>query len=110
MWWRIIIANPKFLIQFEKEKPAGLLLAKQQLIKTYGENTPEFYDKYIAVLKTMIKSATGTNGLVVEKIMSHFCQERIDYLCNEIIPNCPNNTLILAHHTEYINHIVKQLQ
>jgi type I site-specific restriction endonuclease len=33
--------------------------------------------------------------------------ERIDYLCDHILPICDKNTLILAHHTEYINYITK---
>ena len=104
---KVKLANPKFLVQYLKEKPPGLLMAKNQLIKMHGENTPEFYDKYIGVLKTMIKSAPGTNGLVIEKMMTHFCKERVDYLCKEIIPKCTNNMLILAHHTEYINYITE---
>ena len=43
--------------------------------------------------------------------MIHFIDERIDYLCDKILPQCDKNTLILAHHTEYINHfaeIIKQ--
>ena len=107
---KLKLANPKFLIQYEKSFPQGLIIAKDNLIKQYGEKTPEFYEAYIKLLKTMIKSATGTNGLVIEKIMSHFCKQRVDYLCNEIIPNCPNNTLILAHHTEYINYLTEVIK
>ena len=42
-------------------------------------------------------------------MMIHFFEERIDLLIDDVIPKCPNNMLILAHHTEYINHIVKSL-
>ena len=46
-----------------------------------------------------------TNALVVERMMSHFMNARIDYLCYNILPMCDKNTLILAHHTEYINYV-----
>ena len=59
------------------------------------------------MLKTLIKNSTSSNLLVIERMMSHFMTERIDYLCNNIIPICDKNTLILAHHTEYINYITK---
>lgn len=107
---KLKLSNPKFLIQHEKTMPQGLLLTKQNLILQHGNGTEQFYDKYISVLKSLIKAATGTNGLVIEKMMTHFCEERIDYLCNKIIPNCPNNTLILAHHTEYIDYLTKILK
>lgn len=107
---KLKLSNPKFLIQHEKIMPQGLLLTKQNLILQHGNGTEQFYDKYISVLKSLIKVATGTNGLVIEKMMTHFCEERIDYLCNKIIPNCPNNTLILAHHTEYIDYLTKILK
>ena len=107
---KLKLSNPKFLIQHEKTMPQGLLLTKQNLILQYGNGTEQFYDKYISVLKSLIKAATGTNGLVIEKMMTHFCEERIDYLCNKIIPNCPNNTLILAHHTEYIDYLTNILK
>lgn len=107
---KLKLANPKFLIQHEKTIPQGLLLTKQNLKLQYGNNTPEYYEKYISVLKSLIKASTGTNGLFIEKMMTHFCEERIDYLCNKIIPNCPNNTLILAHHTEYIDYLTEILK
>ena len=47
----------------------------------------------------------ATNSLVVERMVSHFMTERIDYLCNNILSQCDKNTLVLAHHTEYINYI-----
>ena len=60
---------------------------------------------YIKVLKDIIKESPSTNLLVVERMMSHFMTERVDFLCNEILPHCDKNTLILAHHTEYIHYI-----
>ena len=42
-------------------------------------------------------------------MMVHFFEERIDYLIS-ILQNCPNNTLVLAQHTEYIKHIVDRLR
>lgn len=107
---KVKLKNPKFLVQYEKIMSPGVILTKEQLIKLYGKDTPAFYDNYIKVLKTLIKSSAATNNLVIEKIMTHFCKERVNYLCNEIIPKCPNNTLILAHHTEYINYLTEILK
>ena len=67
----------------------------------------EYYKEYIEFLKKFVPDTTKTNGLVIEKMMTHFMNERIDYLCDKILPTCDRNTLILAHHTEYINYIYK---
>jgi superfamily II DNA or RNA helicase len=36
--------------------------------------------------------------------------KRDDYLCNTIRKNCPYNTLVLAHHSEYIRYIVDEVK
>jgi type I site-specific restriction endonuclease len=66
--------------------------------------------EYINLLKTVVSDSTGTNSLALERMMIHFFEERIDLLIDDVIPKCPNNMLILAHHTEYINHIVDRIK
>ena len=61
--------------------------------------------EYASVLKNIIKQSAQTNMLFVERMMSHFMTERVDFLCEQIIPKCDKNTLILAHHTEYIHYL-----
>ena len=51
--------------------------------------------------------STATNLLVIERMLAHFMTERVDFLCNELLEICDKNTLILAHHTEYINYITE---
>lgn len=95
--------KPEFLIQYVKTLSNEVALKKMKC----GDNK----DLYISELKQLIGASSKTNSLVIEKMMIHFIDERIDYLCDKILQQCDKNTLILAHHTEYINHfaeIIKQ--
>jgi type I site-specific restriction endonuclease len=42
-------------------------------------------------------------------MMVHFMERRITYLI-DILKECPNNTLILAQHTEYIKYVANELR
>lgn len=97
---KVKLTDPKFLIQFEKLLPGGIVGIKQQLMMK-----DNYKDEYIKMLNSVITSSTSTNSLVVEKMMTHFCPERIDYLVEQILPKCNGNTLILAHHVEYIKYV-----
>ena len=95
----------QFLIRHVKEMPYGMQLAKATIY-----DDPLMSDimkdiKWMELMKTMIADSTVANGLLIEKMMVHFCEARINILCNEIIPICDKNTLILCHHTEYTNYI-----
>lgn len=116
---RVKLKEPKFLIQYEKDLPAGLIDAKQSI---YSESNTKIVDnkevektkdekdlEYIDLLSKCIEDSISTNGLVIEKMMVHFMDSRIDYLCNAILKNCPYNTLVLAHHTEYIKYVVDEV-
>ena len=136
---KIKLSDPKFQLQYVKSLPPGLEEIKAKLFMTTGMNidledkdTQIELDKikrkfklesradamfikyqldYIKVLKNIIKMSSSTNLLVIERMMTHFMTERVDYLCNEILPKCDKNTLILAYHTEYIYYltdIIKQ--
>ena len=130
---KVKLSNPEFQIQYVKKLPLGLEDVKAKLFMT-SSMTIDLQDKdtqieldkikkqfklenradamfvkyeleYASVLKNIIKQSTQTNMLFVERMMSHFMTERVDYLCNDILPKCDKNTLILAHHTEYIHYI-----
>jgi superfamily II DNA or RNA helicase len=73
-------------------------------LQFYGDSLEKRID-WVKTLNTYIKMSTATNGLVIERMMTHFMNERVEYLCNEILPKCDKNTLILAHHTEYIKYL-----
>lgn len=96
---RIKLENPKFLIQYIKELPP--------VIKEVKYKYKDDKAKYIESLHKFVGMSKVANALLVEKTMIHFLDKRIDYLCYQILPNCPRNTLILAHHTEYINYFAK---
>lgn len=111
---RVKLQNPRFLIQYEKELPYGVAEAKNAIYNPTTDEgkalTPEQRDdKYIEILSKMVSDSVSTNGLVIEKMMIHFLDSRIDYLCNSILKNCPYNTLVLAHHTEYIKYVVEEV-
>jgi superfamily II DNA or RNA helicase len=98
---RIKLTAPQFQIQFKKKLPMGINEMRLQ----FYEDTDEGKKNWIQTLKTYINMSESTNSLVVERMVSHFMTERIDYLCNNILAQCDKNTLVLAHHTEYINYI-----
>lgn len=99
---KIKLDNPEFQIQFKKKLPFGINELRMQF---YDEDTEDKRQDWVNSLKTYIKMSTTTNMLVVERMMTHFMYERVDYLLNSILPKCDKNTLILAHHTEYIHYI-----
>lgn len=107
---RVKLANPKFLIQFEKNLPLAITLNKNNIYNDIELTDEEKDEKYINFLKDQIKLSKGTNQLAVEKMMIHFMDERIDLLCNDILTSCNFNTLILAHHTEYLMYVANEIQ
>lgn len=100
---KILLENPEHQIINLKKMPDGLIDAKIKLQEKYKDNIKEFKYNYAQLLVKMVSADDTANFLVIERMMSHFMTERIDYLCYNILPLCINNTLILAHHTQYIN-------
>lgn len=91
---RIKLDNPENQIQYLKKVPFAINEIKEQL----GTNK----EIYIKQLKSIVANSTNSNSLVIERMMTHFLDERIEYLCNHILPICDKNTLILGHHTSYL--------
>jgi type I site-specific restriction endonuclease len=98
------------LLRYSKTPSLGLTSAKGSIFgnSEWSDLRKEY--EYINLLKTIVSDSTGTNSLALERMMIHFFEERIDLLIDDVIPKCPNNMLILAHHTEYINHIVDRIK
>lgn len=92
--------NPKFLMQYDKKLPAGLMMAKSQA---------KSEDEYKKLLESFIVADTGANTLHVEVMMNHFFDERIDVLI-DILRKCPHNTLVLAQHREYIKYVYDKVR
>lgn len=100
--------NPEFLLTNNRKLPFGIQQAKNNI---YSTSLPKSEQDaaYIKLLKNTIKLDNGANLLHIEAMTVHFMDERIDYLC-KILEDCPNNTLVLATHVEYIKYIAEKVQ
>lgn len=107
---KVKLEHPRFLIQYEKEFPLGLQVVKNSIYSDSTLTDEQKDEKYIGVLQDNIKASIKTNQLVVEKMMIHFMDERINVLCNDVLSNCPYNTLVLAHHTEYLEYVANEIK
>ena len=107
---KVKLEHPRFLIQYEKEFPLGLQIVKNSIYSDTTLTDEQKDEKYIGVLQDNIKASIKTNQLVVEKMMIHFMDERINVLCNDVLSNCPYNTLVLAHHTEYLEYVANEIK
>lgn len=104
---KVQLENPEFLIAYKKEFPVAFEEAKLSIFKT--GDTEENWLKYKKLLETAVTSSTKANKLHVEVMSVHFFEERVNYLI-DVLEECPNNTLVLAQHTEYIKHVVERLR
>lgn len=114
----IPLENPRFLIQFKKTMPKGILDGKW---KIYSQKKPEKskmsdldWEDYLNLqykkfLESLIQESTKTNALHTEMMTIHFKQERVKWLVNKL-KECPNNTLILAQHREYIKYVYEEVK
>lgn len=107
---KVKLENPSFLYQYEKSLPDAVSVYKEQIrIKHKGDELG-FKIEYKKYIEKMLSLSAKGNKLVIEKMMVHQFNERVDFLLKEIIPECGKNTLILAHHTSYIKYIVSLLK
>lgn len=102
---KIPLDNPEHQIQYVKRLPYMVQEVKEKIFEEYNDNINKAKWQYITYLKKHISMSTATNSLVIERMMTHFFKERIDYLTDIILPNCINNTLILGHHTQYLREL-----
>ena len=100
----------KFLIKNVKEFPYGLQQTKNNLYNNPILSDLEKDIQWMNILKTIISDSTASNNLLVEKMMIHFMEERINVLFNDVLPKCDKNTLLLAHHTEYVNYLTNKIK
>ena len=115
---RIELENQENQIIYYKEIPFGVLEVKKKIffnsengnIDKEDDLYPIARDSYIKELKTLVANSTNSNALVIERMVTHFMDERITYLCQKILPKCDKNTLILGHHTKYLQKVTKVLQ
>lgn len=100
----------QFLIRYEKSMPFGVQQAKNNIYFDPLKSDIMKDIEWANLLKTMMADSAGANALLVERMMIHLMNERVDILCNEILPKCNKNTLILCHHTEYINYLTNIIE
>lgn len=107
---RVCLDDPQFLIRYNKTLPIQIKTAKQNIFNNSTKTQNEKQLEYKELLQKYIQLSTKGNGLLIERMMVHFFDERVNYLCDVVLPKCPKNTLILAHHTSYINHVYNILK
>lgn len=107
---KVELENPYFLFRYKKTLPQQILSVKQKIFSQSLLSEIEKKLEYKKLLQKYISLSSKGNGLVVERMMVHFFNERIDFLINDILPQCHKNTLILAHHTSYISCIYELLK
>ena len=87
-----------FTIQHVKELPFVLKQLKDQYTKE------EYRDYLIDLCK-----AKGSNLLMIEQMIVHRSQRRLEVM-NQIILNNPGNCIVFAHHTEYLKILKKHFE
>lgn len=100
----------QFLIRHEKEMPYGIQQAKLNIYQDDSKSDFRKDIEWISLMKSISADSTSTNSLLIERMMVHFMDERINILFNDILPKCDKNTLILCHHTEYINYLTELIK
>lgn len=99
---KIPLEEPFFLFKEKKKLPIGIKELKESI------TTEEERKEYIKTLQELVKESEHTNMLVVEQMMVHIMEERVDYIL-ELLKECPRNTIILATHREYVKHIYNRV-
>lgn len=118
---KVKLEHPHFLYQYEKKLPEQIYKNKIIIYNKYYNNDINnisdsvdkeylFKIEYKKYLDKILSLSSKGNKLQIEKMMIHNFTERIDYLLTEILPHCDKNTLILAHHTNYIRYIVSLIK
>lgn len=112
---KIPLDNPQFQIKWKKSIPFGVREAKQRIFYGFDFENPyidiqdDMYKtcrgSYLKELKKIIAGSNNSNALVVERMTTHFMDERVRLLVERILAKCDKNTLILGHHTEYLRNV-----
>lgn len=115
----VSLENPKFLIQWKKKLPQGILDAKWKIYSEKKPSTSKMTDEqwqqyldlqYKHFLQMIVQESTKTNALHIEAMTIHFKKERVEWLIAKIKKSCPNNTLVLAQHREYIKYVYEEVK
>ena len=111
---RIELDNPEFQIKYEKRIPNGIEMIRNKIFMNGVDKEDALYalsrNSYIQAIKGLVAKSTNSNVLVIERMLTHFMNERVNYLCDSILPKCDKNTLILGHHTTYLKYLVEEIK
>ena len=116
---RILLDNPENQILYSKNIPFGIQELKNKIFYNYFRTGsidkedalyPIARNAYIKEVRKLVAQSTNSNSLVIERMMTHFMDERIDYLCDNILTLCDKNTLILGHHTKYLQRLTNTIK
>lgn len=116
---KVELENPLFQIKYKKKVPNGLEELKKTIFFEYANEgdinkKDDLYkvarEAYIQEIKNFVAQSTISNALVVERMVTHFMEERITYLCDSILTKCDTNTLILGHHTTYLKTLTEVIK
>ena len=110
---KIKLEKPEHQCMYVKKLPAAIQMVydsiRQKCTKDNVVDEKMFNELYIKALKPIIRNSNSANMLLIERYMAHFMTERKEYLYNSILPVCDKNTLVLAHHTEYIEELYNDI-
>lgn len=109
----------RYLTKSGKEKKRKVLLPKDQWEFTIKEAKELPYaltqvkplydtDEYIQYLVDLCK-AKGSNLLMLEQMLVHRSQKRLDIM-DELIRGFDKNCIVFGHHTEYLNFLEKHFK
>lgn len=93
---------PKDQREFTIKEVKSLPLALKEVRKMYD-------DREYALYLIELCRARGANLLMLEQMLVHRSKKRVDEIENLISNMTDGNCIVLAHHTEYIEYLVKTL-
>lgn len=92
----------EFTIQDVKKMPASLIRIKNTIKHDYPD---DWKIRYVDYLYDLCKQV-GSNALLLEQMLVHRSQARIR-LMDSILSDISKNTIVFAHHTEYLKYLHK---
>lgn len=87
-----------FTMKYQKTLPTAVAGVRRRM--ETGDETPEGYMDFLCELC----KAQGSNMLMLEQMLAQHDQHRLEVIA-DILSGIDKNTIVFAHHTEYLNHL-----